>query len=722
MQLSNSKAPITAVMLGALLVLLLFATGCNSVDPDFERTSTHDSKSPDYVPHGTYALSIQSVDGFVRLRWSTFAEHEDGFIIMKGSGTPLQFRVIGTVGAGVETFNDTTSYAGLPTEWRVQVFVVREDTVLSPEYVQRRALFSRIYDLQLTKYGLTWSTSYGPTLLPLYDIVAEADTSGLGAWFPFPLRPDVIGKSIKGLCTISDSVQVRVSGRVRGENGPLVVTSDSVTFSSRHMYVPPQPGLHRTADGLKLTWQDVSACDETYTVLRSVDDSPFEAIATVLNETSYIDPDIRKNTTYRYALTSTLPGGTSAPSRESTYRLDIPPPQLHYSGSEPDGARVLALYYIIDPDGGYVLQRFRGRTAEGVPEREIELALGTERYVDRDRETATAYTYRLIGPDAFQQDLTIERRSVFRKVERQSTDGALIYAIAYDEVGSRLTTVGGIVNTRDVETGVTLNTVALRESTLHFPKYAAMSGDRNVVAFVYISEAENRAILWDAVSGIVLNQIDFQGGTDVALNRAGDLVALWTEQGVEVRRVGDGTRVRTIPVTPVGYENHLALSPDGKEVAAGVNRDGSGGNHEVNNWRIDDGALVESFPVPLVRDLAYEPSGRFLIADSDSGLVVQDRPSNGAPFLLRTSGRTTYYPRAAPTASEDGSIFVTVRDDNVVTWRKGTNGYAAHTQELPYGYPAAFAVHPSRPEIAVASNSRYLYYLRPGDGWFEVAE
>jgi WD40 repeat protein len=173
-----------------------------------------------------------------------------------------------------------------------------------------------------------------------------------------------------------------------------------------------------------------------------------------------------------------------------------------------------------------------------------------------------------------------------------------------------------------------------RFGATRFPHPHAVSADGRVVATAPSSQDKNLIRLWDGGTGQELGKLaweDMTSPTCLAFSPAGKyLVAAHNGEGLEPRGRSDGIILRLWDLatgralrrfrTPPGEIRALAISPDGKTLAAGA-------NDTVLLWELASGEARGRFPGhrEWVWSLAFSPSGRLLASGSlDHTALVWD--------------------------------------------------------------------------------------------------
>jgi len=173
-----------------------------------------------------------------------------------------------------------------------------------------------------------------------------------------------------------------------------------------------------------------------------------------------------------------------------------------------------------------------------------------------------------------------------------------------------------------------------RFGTTRFPHPHAFSADGRVVATAPSSQDNSFIRLWDAATGKELGKLaweDMTSPTCLAFSPAGKyLVAAHIREGLEARGRSDGIGIRLWDLatgrelrrfqTPTRELRALAISPDGKTLAAGA-------NDTVLLWELASGKARGRFPghQEWVWSVAFSPSGRLLASGSlDHTALVWD--------------------------------------------------------------------------------------------------
>jgi RNA polymerase sigma factor (sigma-70 family) len=219
-----------------------------------------------------------------------------------------------------------------------------------------------------------------------------------------------------------------------------------------------------------------------------------------------------------------------------------------------------------------------------------------------------------------------------KEVRRVRTGGDAVASVAFSRDGETLAAgLGGTIRVWDATTGKERSSAIGHE---HFVSAVAVSEDGKVVA---TGGADGAVILWDFAGATEKRRLLGHRAEVRALGfvPGGKLLAsAGTDQTVRVWDLATGEQKLCLEGSPKGMIYSLAISPDGKALAAGDYADGS-----VTAWSVDTGNWVRDFnPGNQVGRgvvcLAFSPDGRILAAGE-----IAPRAGGPPPRAERPKGR-----------------------------------------------------------------------------------
>ena len=187
-------------------------------------------------------------------------------------------------------------------------------------------------------------------------------------------------------------------------------------------------------------------------------------------------------------------------------------------------------------------------------------------------------------------------------------------------------------------------------------------------------------------------------GDVVALStsRDGELLAARTFKGVRILRTRDGTVDREIPIGRSGHRSTIALSPDGRWVAADA------GPKQITVWDRASGAVVARLLGHSgdVESLAFSPSGALLASGStDTTVRLWETASWTQTFVLAGHTDRVYSLAFSP----DGSRLASGSNDATIRVWQPSDGVARATLRGHRDYVYALAFSPDGECLASAS-------------------
>lgn len=200
---------------------------------------------------------------------------------------------------------------------------------------------------------------------------------------------------------------------------------------------------------------------------------------------------------------------------------------------------------------------------------------------------------------------------------------------------------------------------------------------------------------WSAADGNFFRKLSI-GGSDLALNRDGSLIAVAANTSIKLARPNDGAVVRTIP-WPSDFVQKVAFSSNGRVVAGG-DRAGM-----LRTFRVADGSPLLTIPAhnDYINALGYSPDGTRIATGSSDTTVKLWNATSGKP-ISTLSGHTNDVLSIA--FSPDGALLASGSYDNTVKLWAMPNGTLSGTLSQPREVDS-LAFNPTSTRLAVAAYS-----------------
>jgi WD40 repeat protein len=276
------------------------------------------------------------------------------------------------------------------------------------------------------------------------------------------------------------------------------------------------------------------------------------------------------------------------------------------------GCRNAVVHLAFTPDGDHLL-------SEGW-ERMLRLwEWRTGRQILQDRATCN------LSFDQHGRFLTLNEAGVnlverasggeYRSLVAQSAGGKDVnYWVPVVHPGGRVfaVTMSDCIRLFDLESGDELAAVPQQNFCTAFQANGALltNGNRGLLRWPMHTTNPGR---WQLGPPEVL---DGRSYVDMASDKSGALIGQATRNGALLVRPGKGSTF----LGPHGGAQHIAISPDGRYAATGIN----GGEEGVKLWDTNTGRLIKQFPVGSLCGGVFSPDGRwFGVAGTKGCQVVQ---------------------------------------------------------------------------------------------------
>jgi WD40 repeat protein len=249
----------------------------------------------------------------------------------------------------------------------------------------------------------------------------------------------------------------------------------------------------------------------------------------------------------------------------------------------------------------------------------------------------------------------------FRSIVRQSVSPKVVnFGDIVVEPGGRLLVANMTDGVRlfDLENGDELATVPQINGRIAIQADGALltNGDRGLLRWPI---QETKPGKWQLGPPTSLQSRSY---IDLASDRTGSVIAQGTGSGALLVRPGKSSFF----VGPHGGAAHVALSPDGKYVATGIND----GEHGVKVWNCTSRGLVIHFPVGRFSSGMFSPDGNWL--------ALSGFPEGGDLRLrvVKVGTWETAFEGSWNIAgfSPDGALLAAVRDPGVVCLLEASTG------------------------------------------------
>lgn len=343
----------------------------------------------------------------IQLRWTDNSSTETGFIVQRATVSGGPYTDIGTVGANIREYLDTTVVAGTPYFYVVRAANAEGSSAPSNEASatagatpgKPASLAVVTGSTTATSVTLTWTDTSSVELG--FRVYQRIGTSGA-----FSLVAEVAPKTTPAPSSASTTITNLLSGTTyefevtaywaTGESQP----SNRITETT--LSAPPSgpSGLARTvisSSRIDLTWTDTSHNEDEFEILRSpTTGAGYTIFGTVpANTTSFSNTGLTPETTYFYIVRARNAQGLSANSNEVSGTTPPAPPAAP-SGLVLD---IISSFQLnlrwsdhATNETGYRLQR---RIGTGSWEPAISLPANATSYQDVGLEEGTTYSYRV---------------------------------------------------------------------------------------------------------------------------------------------------------------------------------------------------------------------------------------------------------------------------------------------------------------------------------------
>jgi WD40 repeat protein len=285
--------------------------------------------------------------------------------------------------------------------------------------------------------------------------------------------------------------------------------------------------------------------------------------------------------------------------------------------------------------------------------------------------------------------------------------GGGIDELRFIDRGRALLTIGGNMEARDWRTGRVVRRYAdpRREHSVGL----SLSPDGRV-ATAWDWNGDLR--LTDGRTGEVLRRLQGPGKGSLRARFAPDgrkLFTLGFDHALRVWDVPGGKELHRLAAHKVRYLSQLAVSPDGKLLAASGGRDGNSGRDAVRLWDVGTGKELRDLPLPgYAGDLTFSPDGTLLAVavsvpkgnNTAEGAVVVWEVTTGGEVWAQTGPEWMVYGLAF---SPDGRVLATGGWDHTLRLWEVASGKQRHAFQGHQGRVGPLAFSPDGRLLAAAS-------------------
>jgi RHS repeat-associated protein len=334
--------------------------------------------------------------GVVSLRWLSTATSEQGFRIERSSGSG--FAQIGTTGADVLSFLDTTAVGTTAYTYRVRAYNGLGDSLPSNE-ITLSAVLPTPAPTSLTATLGEWLGVTGPVFLTWTDLASneagyriERATGPGGFALVGTVLRDPGGASYQFVDWIPSG---SFSYRVKAFNN-LGESSYSNTASVGTSAPTPAvvAGTLNSFTRIDLTWTAATGATSG-TLLRSTDGAAFVSIATPNPATTlaFSDVTVSAGRTYVYRLDATNLIGTVS-SNSLAINTAVPTAPTALVSTVPSTTSIaLSWSYVSNNETGFRIERWNGSSFASIG----TVARTARTYTDPGRSSGSSYRYRVIA-------------------------------------------------------------------------------------------------------------------------------------------------------------------------------------------------------------------------------------------------------------------------------------------------------------------------------------
>jgi WD40 repeat protein len=249
--------------------------------------------------------------------------------------------------------------------------------------------------------------------------------------------------------------------------------------------------------------------------------------------------------------------------------------------------------------------------------------------------------------------------------------GGLILAVAFGPNGKLLASGGndGMVRLWDTATGRSLARLPVPGAGV---RAVAFAPDGKAVA---AADNDGTVLLWDTATGKERHRLKVPGGPAFALGFAADR-CLYVSSDRDLVHVTDAATGREVLALKVRHVRALALSPDGRQLAAA---DGGG----IRVWEVPSGKELCRLPGHAggTGALAFAPDGRALASSGweDETARVWDLASGKERWRCARAGRAV----ALAFGADGGSLVTRGVPHEVCLWHEGGKSRAVLARDVP---------------------------------------
>jgi hypothetical protein len=323
----------------------------------------------------------------VDVSWSDVTG-ETGYKVERSTNGGVNWTQVGSVGASVLVFSDTTAVAGTNHQYRVKAYNSAGDSAASgvaSALTVPTAPSATAVAVSDTQINITWSNVLGES-----GYRVERSSDGGGSWtFSVNLTADVTSYSNTVLASAT-----AYTYRVRASNS---TGSSAYSGTTSATTLPAAPAnlvaTAASASQINLSWSDVSG-ESGYTVERSSDGGGSWTFSVNLSAdvTSYSNTGLASATAYTYRVRANNVSGSSAYSGTAS-ATTTPAAPGNLVATAASASQINLSWNDVAGESGYTVER----SSDGGGSWTFSVNLGADvtSYSNTGLASATAYSYRV---------------------------------------------------------------------------------------------------------------------------------------------------------------------------------------------------------------------------------------------------------------------------------------------------------------------------------------